>query len=442
MKRIYLIILFISACYTVIPAQETYDLKECIETGLLHNYSIRIIRNEEQISVNNATPGNAGYLPVIDASGGLSGSVYNYNYDYSDGTSDKTNGVNSETATIGLNLNWTVFDGFGIQAEYAKLKELQQMGQLNTRITIEDFVANIAGEYYNLIRQKIRLKNLRSALALSRERLRIVEERYFIGSMSRLDLQQAKVDFNADSSKLLTQFEVVQTSRIRLNELMALEQVDRQVSIQDSMIAVNSLLNQNDLWDKTMSNNSSLLASQKNQTLSELDYKKVRSRNYPYVRLNAGYGYQANWYDIGTTDLQKRLGVNYGVTVGFTIFDGMNRRREQQNARIQIKNRELRTQELELGLKADLSNFWMAYQNNLELWALEKENLVTAYDNYAIAIERYRLGELAGIELREAQNNLLEAEERQSIAEYNIKLCEISLLQLSGQILTYLYPEE
>jgi outer membrane protein TolC len=442
MKRIYLTILFISACYTVIPAQETYSLKECIETGLLQNYSIRIVRNEEQITANNATPGNAGYLPTVDVSGGLNGSAYNYNYDYNDGTSEKTSGIHSETANIGLNLNWTVFDGFGIQAEYAKLKELQQMGELNTRITIEDFVASIAGEYYNLIRQRIRLKNLRSALTLSRERVRIVEASYFIGSMSRLDLQQAKVDFNADSSRLLTQFEVVQSSRIRLNELMALEQVDRQVNIQDSMIAVNSLLIRDDLWDKTMSNNASLLASQKNQTLSELDYKKARSRNYPYLKLNAGYGYTANWYDTGTTDLQQRLGANYGLTVGISLFDGMNRRREQRNARIQIKNRELRTQELELGLKADLSNFWMAYQNYLNLWVLEKENLITAQDYYAIAIERYKLKELSGIELREAQNNLLEAEERQSIAEYNIKLCEISLLQLSGQILTYLYPKE
>ncbi|MSB61410.1 TolC family protein, partial [Paeniclostridium sordellii] len=45
------------------------------------------------------------------------------------------------------------------------------------------------------------------------------------------------------------------------------------------------------------------------------------------------------------------------------------------------------------------------------------------------------------IELREAQNSLLEAEERLSVAEYSTKICEISLLQLSGQILTYIRPE-
>lgn len=58
-----------------------------------------------------------------------------------------------------------------------------------------------------------------------------------------------------------------------------------------------------------------------------------------------------------------------------------------------------------------------------------------------IAIDRYKLGELSGIELREAQNSLLEAEERLSVAEYSTKICEISLLQLSGQILTYIRPE-
>ena len=418
--------------------QEVYSLKKCIETGLEKNYSIRIIKNEQQKSKNNATPGNAGYLPTLDLNGGYSGNINNTRSTLTDGTVEKSNGISTETANAGLNLNWTVFDGFGIQATYSKLKELQQMGELNTRMTIEDFVANLTSEYYNLIRQKIRMRNLRSSVDLSKERLRIVEERYSIGSMSRLDLQQAQVDFNADSSKLLTQFEAVNSSRIRLNELMALDEVGNELFIKDSVIYPNPLLDETVLWKQTMEANTSLLAAQKNRTLSELDYKKAKSRNYLYVKLNAGYGYTANWYEVGTTDLQQRLGINYGLTIGFNIFDGMNKRREQRNAKLDIQNQELRMQELELSLRADMSNLWMAYKNNLELWKLEKENQVVAQENYSIAIDRYKLGDLSGIELREAQNSLLEAEERQSIAEYATKLCEISLLQLSGQILTYL----
>ena len=439
MRRILITILAVSAALGA-KAQEVYSLKQCIETGLERNYSIRIIRNEQLISDNNATQGNAGYLPTIDLSGGFSGTVNNNRNKLSDGT-EKENGVNSETGNIGLNVNWTVFDGFGIQAEYARLKELKKMGELDTRLTIEDFVATLSGEYYNMIRQYIRLRNLRSSLDLSRERVRIAEERYHIGSGSRMDLQQAQVDFNADSSNVLNQLEVVHTSRIRLNELMALDNIDEQIALKDSVIRPNIFLDEVDLWQSTLASNASLLIAQKNQTLSELDYKKVKSRDYPYVKLNAGYGYTANWYEVGATDLQQRLGLNYGLTVGLNLFDGFNRRRERRNARIQIENSQLKKQELELGLRADMSNLWMAYRNNLDLWSLEKENVIVALENHRIAIDRYKLGELSGIELREAQISLLEAEERQSIAEYSTKLCEISLLQLSGQILTYVAPE-
>ncbi|MDR2041089.1 MAG: TolC family protein [Tannerella sp.] len=438
MKRIVLTAVLTAGCAAGY-AQDVYSLKQCIETGLEHNYSIRIVRNEERIAAGNATRGNAGYLPTADLNAAIGGTVYNYQNRPADGGStEHLTGVGTETAEAGLTVNWTAFDGFGIQAEYARLKELQRMGELNTRMTVEDFIAGIAGEYYNLVRQTIRLRNLRYAVSLSRERLRIVEERYSIGSVSRMDLQQAQVDFNADSSMLLTQFEALHSSRVRLNELMALDEVDRHIRIRDSVIDVNTMLDEHSLRDHMLSSNASLLASARNKTLSELDYRKALSRNYPYLRLNAGYGYTGTRTDLGATDLQHRPGFNYGLTVGFNLFDGQNRRREQRNARIRIQNSQLHMQQLELSLRASHSSLWMAYKNNLELWELEKENLVVAQENYTIAIERYRLGDLAGIELREAQNSLLEAEERRSIAEYNIKLCEISLLQLSGQVLNYL----
>ena len=435
-----LLFIFVSSIVLPVEAQRIFSLDDCIQTGLERNFSIRIIRNEQQISDNNATIGNAGYLPTIDLSGGGDGTLYNYNNRMNDGTTEKTNGVSNESLNFGVNVDWTIFDGFGIQATYEGLKELKKLGELNTRMAIEDFIANLSSEYYNLIRQKIRLKNLRSTLELSRERLRIAEEHYHIGSMSRLDVQQAQVDFNADSSNVLNQLEEVHTSRIRLNQLMALENVEEAIVIKDSIITPNAFFDEIELWTSTLQSNTSLLIAKKNQTISELDYKQIKSRNYPYVRLNAGYGYQADWNEMGTTDLQRRLGLNYGITVGINIFDGFNRKREQRNARIQIRNQELRVQELELDLRANLSNFWMSYRNNLDLWSLEKENLVAAHENYRIAIDRYKLGELSGIELREAQISLLEAEERQSIAEYSTKICEISLLQLSGQIIEVYNP--
>lgn len=58
-------------------AQQIRTLKDCLEEGLQNNYSLRIVHNEEQISKNNATLGNAGYLPTLDFSAGYTGNLDN-----------------------------------------------------------------------------------------------------------------------------------------------------------------------------------------------------------------------------------------------------------------------------------------------------------------------------------------------------------------------------
>lgn len=440
MKRTILIFIVILSAVSALQAQRApiYTLKSCLDQGLENNYSLRITRNEEQVSKNNATLGNAGYLPTLDLSAGYKGTVDNTESKLrATGETTKDNSVFDQTFNAGLNLNWTIFDGFNITANYQKLKELERQGETNTRIAIEDLITNITAQYYNYVQQKIRLKNFLYAVSLSKERLRIVEERYHIGNFSRLDYQQAKVDFNADSAQYMKQQELLHTSRIQLNELMANKDVDQAFIIRDSLISINSIMGFEELWDATLQINASLLKAEQNNTLARLDYKKVTARDYPYLKMNGGYGYTLNKYDISANSRRSNLGLNVGVTVGFNLFDG-NRRRERRNASIAIQNTRLEREEVEQSLRADLSNLWQAYQNNLQMLNLERQNLVAAKENHEIAMERYMLGNLSGIEMREAQKSLLDAEERILSAEYDTKLCEISLLQISGKATSYL----
>lgn len=419
--------------------QEKLDLKSSIAIGLEQNFQIRIGKNKKQISDNNLSIGNAGYLPIIDLSSGFNGNTSNLEQFPADGSAPISNsGVSNQTLNAGVYLNWTVFDGFNIQTNYNRLKELQQIGELDTRLTIENFIAGLSAEYFNYVQQNIRFNNLKSAVRLSKERLRIVEARYNIGNLSRLDLQQAKVDFNADSSKLIRQQELLFTSRIKLNQFMAEKNVDQTLQIADTVIGFDKLLSKDNLWQKTKNQNTFILLAEKEKKLSVLDLKTAQSKNYPYLKMNAGYGYTQNKYDVSTYNKQNTLGANYGLTLGINLFDGFNRQRQQRNAKIQIDNKILELEQLQLSVKSDFSNLWMAYQNNMQLTVLESENLQNAIENYEIAIERYKLGDLSGLELREAQNSLLEAEERLVQAEYNTKLCEISLLQISGQITNYM----
>jgi outer membrane protein TolC len=414
------------------------DLRECLRIGLENNFDLQIARNQELVSENNVTLGNAGYLPQVNVSSGYNLRSSNTDQIPAEGDAVVENrNSNTQTLDAGVNLNWSLFEGFRVQTNYKRLKELQSAGELYTRLEMENLIANLTAEYYNYVQQQIRLGNLQYAVSLSKERLRIVEARYQVGSLSRLDLQQAKVDFNADSSQLIQQYEILNRSRIKLNELMGVD-VESEFIAQDTTIIFNESLAKDELFDRTMAQNTFLQISESNLTLSELELRNLRSRNYPYLRLNAGYGFTHYNYNSGNLERQRNWGPNVGLTLGYTLFDGFNRKREQKNQQIIIRNRELEVERDKLVIESDFANMWMAYQNNIELTNLEIESLENATINYEIAMERYRIGDLSGIELREAQNSLLEAEQRLLTAQYNTKLYEISLMQISGNITTFL----
>lgn len=419
------------------PAAAQVTLPELIATGLENNYQLKVVSNRQQQASNNATRANAGYLPTISATAGYSGTLTSTDTRARQGgATTSSRDVLDHSLSAGINAEWTLFDGFKIQATYKRLQELKRQSATQTRIAIEDYVADLTAEYYNFVQQRIRMRNLNHAVRLSKERLRIVLERYTIGSASRLDLQQAQVDFNADSAQSLKQLELLATSRIRLYDLMAVKDMNSRLTVSDTSIYISSDLVFDSLLNATMRTNASLLSSAHDIALAELDYKRTMSRDYPYIKFSAGYGYQHSIMGDGASKSRSSWGPDFGVRAGMTLFDG-NRRRERLNAKLDIENAELTRLQLEQSLRADLADLWQAFKNNQRLLDLEQQNLITAQENHYIAHERYMLGDLSGIEMREAQQSLLDAEERILVAQYNTKLCEISLRQLSGEIMKY-----
>ncbi|HUS86889.1 MAG TPA: TolC family protein [Bacteroidales bacterium] len=437
-SRIIISIIFVILNITFVSSQQVYDLERCILTGLENNYSIIVAGNREAISDNNYSKGNAGFLPSLDLSGRYSGTVNTTGQRLADGGENISSGIHNTTTTTGISLAWTIFQGFNVQTTYKKLNELKQIGELNTQVAVENLIADIVSEYYYFIQQKRLYSNLEFAVSLSKERVRIDEERYLLGASSKLQLLQSRVYFNSDSSRLARQNEVLRASEISLNELMAVEDLGQIIIVKDSVLVINPELDYENLLTETLSNNTILTIARKNQVVSEYDYKIIASRSYPYLNLSSGYNYTLNKYESSSLLSQQTNGMNYGLTMGIGLFDGFNQQREKMNARIEIENKELQYSLIEQEIKADLLTIFSAYLNNLRLLRLEVQNIQTATENLEIAFERYKLGNLSGLDLREVQKSLLDAEERLLLVQYQTKTAEISLLQISGRIMEYL----
>jgi outer membrane protein, adhesin transport system len=434
---ILLLSLFIIFTLRSSLGQTVYNLNDCIRIGLDKNFSILVARNNESISNNNYTLGNAGYLPTLDLSGSYNGVTNNTTQNLSDGTQNKSKIALNTTASAGLNLGWTIFNGFNVSTTYKKLGELKQIGALNTQLAVENLVADIVLGYYAYIQQVQNMKNLEYAVTLSKERLRIDQDRYLLGSSSKLQVLQSRVYLNADSSNLSKQFEVVKAAQVRLNELMVVDDLGMEFISQDSSVDVNPYLIYEKLLEETLTGNTSLNIAKRNKTISEYDYKIIASRSYPYLNFSTGYDYNLLSYSEGKYKNETISGMNYGLTLGINLFDGLNLRRSIHNSEITRMNTELQYREIEQGIKADLITIYSGYSNNLRLIKLEEQNLQTAAENLEIALERYKLGSLSGIDLREVQKSYLDAKERLLLIQSQAKLAEVSLRLISGKIMEY-----
>jgi len=427
-------------------AQEIYDLSRCILTGLEQNFSVKVARNEEEIAGNNYTRGNAGFLPRITNTNRFGGNVASTTQNMNDDTKRVSKGTHNTTGSAGLNLNMTLFNGFSVQTTFQKLNELKQVGELNTQMAMEHLISRIVAEYYFYIQQLNYSNNMEYAVSLSRERVRIDEDRYLLGASSKLELLQSIVYLNEDSSRLARQKEEILESEVRLKKLMALKNLEDSILLTDTCIIFNPDLVYKELLDSTLVLNTGLQIARKDYRISQLDHKIIASRSYPYLNLSSGYNYSYRGYGTGTISDYGALAItnqhsrtfNYGLTLGIDIFDGLNQRREKTNALIEMENKNYQYQEIEQEIRADLLTVYYAYENNLRLVQMEEQNLDVARENLEIALERYRLGNLSGLELREVQKSLLDAEERLISIKYQTKLAEISLLQIAGRIMDYI----
>ena len=95
------------------PAREAsapLTLRKCLEIGLEQNYDVRIVRNEERVSDNNATAGNAGMLPTVDLSAGYTGTLDNdRTVTPRNGDATTETGVYDQTANVGQAVKSALF---------------------------------------------------------------------------------------------------------------------------------------------------------------------------------------------------------------------------------------------------------------------------------------------------------------------------------------------
>jgi len=417
----------------VLTAQEILTLDKAIEIGLANNYGINIAKNSYQISKNNASPGNAGMLPVIDANAGYIKGLSNAKVKVVPGSELDNTHANSDLVTAGVNLEWTLFDGLDMFITYDKLKKLEDMGELGSKIEVENTLAKILAAYYDIVRQGRETAIIQDQVGISLFRLDLARLRYETGSGSEMELLKAKVELNADSASLLNQKTIYLNSKTILNDLLSRD-VNTPFEVRDTIL-VSYVLNYDSLRSSMRLANRNLLLAGKNKEVSYLDMKSARAKQWPSLDFLASWSYYRNETEASFIQYNRYFGPTVGLSATMTLFDGRNLNREYKNAKVSLEMSELEIKQLESRLETYLARIYNEYRNELQMIGFERENLQLAMKNMDIAKDSYALGSISSLQLREIQKDLLNANTRLVTAEYTAKLTETALLLLSGKLI-------
>ena len=414
-------------------AQEVLTLQSAVKIALENNYEIKIATNNLTIEKTKVAIGNAGMLPTVTANIVDNNGIQNSSQTRQDGTKTELDNAKNNSLTYGVGLDWTIFDGMRMFAKLDQLKELQNLGEAQLKLTIITRISEVTAAYYDLVQQQQQLAALDTTIVISKQRLTLAQNRFIIGKASKLEVLNAQVDLNTDQVTLLRQKELYTNSKILLNQLLARD-LTTDFKVIDQLEVDASLLLP-ELRALAEKQNPQLEAQIINKRIAELFLKQIKAARYPTVKVNTAYNFSESQSSLGFVSQSHSRGLNYGFSASLNIFDGYSQNRNEKIAKIQIENSKITIEQQNMALNSQLATSYQTYLTNLELIALEENNQAIAKQNLNITLDKFRIGTITTLEFRTAQLNYVNATVRYSNAQFQGKLSEIALRELAGNLI-------
>jgi outer membrane protein TolC len=414
-----------------LAAQDTLQLADAVALALANEHGIRMARNQASIADGFATAGNAGLLPRFDLSGR---GTYNNQYtrlDFIEGIPDvEQAGVQSTLLSGTLGLTWTLFDGMGSFLALERARLDADLADLQVRAQVEGTLVQVVSLYYALAGLDEDVAITGRLLEISQDRYQRLEDRAALGGAGRLEVLNALVDLRADSAA----FVLAQQRRVRtahdLNVLLGRSASERILASRQVRYAEG--LDQERLVGEALARNVQVLAAVNSARAAHVDERQARSVLWPRLDLNAGYGVTDQRNEVGIILGTYNRGLNAGLTASMPLFDGGRVRTRIETAKLRAENAQLAEEQARLQVERDVRNAYVSWAAQRRVQRIQEEAVATARINFERTSELFYAGQLTGLQFRQAQLDLANAERQAVVAGFDTKVAEMVLLQASG----------
>jgi outer membrane protein TolC len=243
----------------------------------------------------------------------------------------------------------------------------------------------------------------------------------------------AQVDLQSDSTAFILALQRRERSARELNVLMG-RIPDSPVNVSRTITYAQGL-SQEQLVQEAMQGNVQLASATAQVRAAEVDQRIAKSLRWPRLDLNANYGVNDQQNGVGLVLGTYTQGLNSGLTVSVPLFDGGRINTQAEQARLRAENAQLAEQQARLQVERDVRNAFTTWRSQREVLRIQGDAVSTAQLNFDRTRELFQSGQLTGLQFRQAQLDLADAERRAVVSGFDTKVAELQLLRASGGLL-------
>lgn len=426
-------IVLISFLSTGALAQDSiFTSKDAVNLALQQNLEIQIAQSDLEVATINNNWGNAGKWPLITANVNNTEALSNINQKLSNGSSIVRNNVSNNNFSTNVAISWRVFNGLRVRSTKERFETIEKMGSISLHQQIDQVIFDVLNIYNNIIRLKKQINATTAIIDLSKERLKIAETRFNVGSGAKTDMLQARIDLNAQEVNLQNIYKQLENTKATINTLLK-RKPNAPFYAKDEQFVIPSI-DYATVLEKLEKQNYQLLLAEQEKINILIDRKIINSQRMPTATVSSVTNLTKTKAGAGFFLTNQTFGPNLGLGIGIPIFNGNITKTQLKVNQVLQKQQDLQLDLIRTSLQRDLLISFQEYQNAVSVSKIEESNVKFAEENNMISTERFKKLQSNSIELRQAQLSLIEAQDRFINAQYRAQIAAYALQYITGEI--------
>ena len=399
----------------------TWNLQTCLDYAKKNNIQVNTLRYDQNLSEQDYLFAKASRLPTLNGTLGQS-------FTNSKNANPVVGGFQTQSSFAGnysLNTGWTIYNGGYLKKDVQQKDLLIKSANLSVKEAENDITLQVTQGFLNILLARENIVYLEDVLNTSKDQLKLADQRYKAGAISKKDLLQLQSQVASDQYALVNAQTIYRQNTVNLKQILQIpSSVNFQAAQPDTVVAKEVVPSLEEASRTALQNRPEVQNSQLGITIAEVELAKVRALGRPSVTIggNLSSGFSDNQDTKFFPQLDNNFYQRLGVTVGIPIFNNRNVKTNVERSKIIIEQAKLTLIGTKTTLDQAVEQAYIAVLNAQAQYTAAEAQLKASEETYKITSGQLELGAINALDLQLQKNLYVQAVQAFVQSKYNAVL--------------------